>query len=131
MCGGNDSSTAGMWSGDIPVCTGEKSAAGHTAVHVQFDSVFFATLCILTSAITCLPLTEIANDETVEYNNGSPNGNGMLPFEAIGTYRCETGFAPEGGAPVTRTCSADMSRDSGGSFDGVEAICVCKYIKNA
>ncbi len=62
----------------------------------------------------------------MEYNNGSPDGNGMLPFDAIGTYKCDTEFAPEGGAQVTRTCSVDTCSTSGGSFDGVEAVCVCK-----
>ena len=49
----------------------------------------------------------------------------MLPFGAMGTYKCATGFAPDGGAIVTRTCTANMDSVSGGSFEGV-AVCVCK-----
>ncbi len=64
----------------------------------------------------------------MDYGSDSLDGNGELPFSAMGTYRCDIGFAPEGGAGamVTRTCSADTSSNSGGSFSGVEAVCVCK-----
>ncbi|XP_064407236.1 sushi, von Willebrand factor type A, EGF and pentraxin domain-containing protein 1-like isoform X2 [Halichondria panicea] len=96
VCGGNDSSTTGMWSGTVPTCT----------------------------AITCPALPSIVDGELVDYGSNSPDMSDMLPFGAMGTYKCATGFAPEGGAMVTRTCIANMDSVSGGSFDGVQAVCV-------
>ncbi len=65
----------------------------------------------------------------MDYGSDSPDGNDTLPFGAMGTYECTTGFAPQGSAIVTRTCSTDTASDTGGSFDRVEAVCVCKYIR--
>ena len=56
----------------------------------------------------------------------SPDMNDMLPFDAMGNYTCITEYAPRDGVTVTRTCRVDMTSDSGGSFDGIEAVCVCK-----
>ncbi len=83
---------------------------------------------IFISAITCPALTLIANGVPVDYGNDVSSN--MLPFNAMGTYECTTGFAPQDSAMVTRTCSADTASATGGSFDGVEAVCVCKYIIN-
>ncbi len=62
----------------------------------------------------------------MDYGSNSPDMSNMLPFGTMGTYTCATGFAPVGGAMVTRTCIANMDSVSGGSFDGVQAVCVCK-----
>ena len=82
---------------------------------------------VLTSAILCLPLEPILNGGPVDYGTDVLDGMGAYSFDATGTYTCASGFAPENGSPVTRTCSADTDSPSRGSFDGVEAVCVCKY----
>ncbi len=96
------------------------------------ERLFLYSLCYLNipiSAITCPALTLIANGVPVDYGSDSPDGNDTLPFGAMGTYECTTGFASQGSAIVTRTCSTDTASDIGGSFDRVEAVCVCKYIR--
>ena len=62
----------------------------------------------------------------MDYGTESPDANDMLPFGATGNYTCITEYAPRDGVTVTRTCRVDLNSDSGGSFDGFEAVCVCK-----
>ena len=62
----------------------------------------------------------------MDYGTDSPDVNDMLPFGAMGNYTCITEYAPRDSVNVTRTCSVDLNSDSGGSFDGFEAVCVCK-----
>ncbi len=78
-------------------------------------------------AITCPALASIANGGLVDYGTDSPDINDMLPFGAMGNYTCITEYAPRDGVTVTRTCiSVYTNSDTGGLFDGVEAVCVCK-----
>ena len=62
----------------------------------------------------------------MDYGTDVLSEMGMLPFNTTGNYTCITEYAPREGVTVTRTCREDLNSDSGGSFDGVEAVCVCK-----